>query len=78
MEVDMFRRKNPVPITCYQCGKPGHKAPDCPLRFDIRNLTIEEIEMELMARRDLADTEKLLPKPEENSVQEEDFVQDSE
>ena len=52
--------------------------PDCPLKLDIWNLTMEEIEMELMARRDLAETENSSPKLEENSIQEEDFVQDSE
>ena len=38
---------------------------------------MEEIEMELMARKDLARMENLALKPEENPVPEEDFVQDN-
>ena len=38
---------------------------------------MEEIEMELMARKDLVKTENLALKPEENPVPEEDFVQDN-
>ena len=52
--------------------------PDCPLKFDIRSWSMEEIEMELMARKDLARTENLALKPEENPILEEDFVQDNE
>ena len=48
---------------------------DCPLRFDIQSWTLEELEMELMVRKDLAKTESQL---EENSKLVEDFVQDSE
>ena len=39
---------------------------------------MEEIEMELMARKDLAKMENLALKLEENPVPEEDFVQDNE
>ena len=39
---------------------------------------MEEIEMDLMARKDLAKTENLALKLEENPVPEEDFVQDNE
>ena len=71
MDVGLYQKKNPAPITCYQCGESGHKAPDCPLKFDIRSWSMEEIEMELMARKDLAETESLALKLEENPIPEE-------
>ena len=74
MDIDVNRKKNSV-FNCYKCGAPGHKAPDCPLQFDIRHWTMEELEAELMARKDLAETEAKL---EENPALTEDFVQDSE
>ena len=43
MDVDAARRKASTPITCYRCGKPGHKSPECALRFDIRALSIDEL-----------------------------------
>ena len=78
MDVDASRRKTPALPTCYRCHQPGHKAPDCPTRFDIRTLTMEEIEMELMARKDLPQKEEPLSDPEGIIIPEEDFVQDSE
>ena len=42
--------KTPTPLSCYCCGKPGHKIPDCPLQFDTRALTIGELEAKLEAR----------------------------
>ena len=74
MDIDVNRKKISI-VNCYKCGAPGHKASDCPLQFDIRHWTMEELEAELMARRDLAETEAKL---EENSMLVEDFVQDSE
>ena len=74
MDIDVNWKKNSTIINCYKCRGPGHKASDCPLQFDIRHWTMEELEMELMARRDLAETEAKL---EENSMPAEDFVQDS-
>ena len=74
MDIDASRKKTIVVLSCYKCGGPGHKAPDCPLRFDIRSWTMEELEMELMTRKDLAKTES---QSEENSELVEDFVQDS-
>ena len=75
MDIDTSRKKTVVVPSCYKCGEPGHKVPDCPLRFDIRSWTTEELEMELMTRKDLAKTEN---QSEENSELVEDFVQDSE
>ena len=76
MDIDMGQNKNLTPPTCYRCNRPGNKAPDCPLRFDIRELTLEELKMELMARMDIARAE-ILPSKEEEVAPEEDFVQDS-
>ena len=70
-DVDTSERKNPSPLTCYWCHKTRHKAPDCPDRFDIRALSIEELEMELMVRKDMAAVEE--PTPELQK----DFVQDN-
>ena len=75
MDIDMNQKKISAIVNCYKCGGPGHKASDCPLRFDIRHWTMEELEMELMARKDLVEAEAKL---EENSAPPEDLVQDSE
>ena len=52
--------------------------PDYPLNFDIRSMTIEEVEMELMVKRDMAWVREVTPVPEEVAEPEEDFVQDNE
>ena len=41
IDTGIVQKKEPTPMTCYRCHQPGHKAPDCPLRFDIRLLTNE-------------------------------------
>lgn len=73
MDIDVGQRRNPVLLTCYQCNKSGHKAPDCPLRFDMRELTIEELQMELMTQMDIARVEASPLGEEEEVVQERDL-----
>ena len=63
---------------CYRCHQPGHKVPDCPLNFDIQTMTIEELEMELMVKRDMAKVREPSLIPEEVMELEKDFVQDHE
>ena len=65
-------------MTCYRCHQPGHKAPDCPLRFDIRLLTNEELENELMNRKDVPLVQFLDSETEFEIPKEEDFVRDNE
>lgn len=38
--------------TCYRCGARGHLANRCPRQFDIRAMTLEEIEQHLALARD--------------------------
>ena len=43
MDVDALRRCPTAAIElCYWCKEPGHIAKDCPQRFDVRFLTIDE------------------------------------
>ena len=42
MDVDATRRRNNTAALCYCCGKTGHMRKDCPKRFDIRFLTLDE------------------------------------
>jgi len=44
MDIDATKRKNANPLVCYRCGEPGHLKPQCPKRFDIRHMTMDEME----------------------------------
>ena len=78
VDIDAAQKKNPLLSTCYRCHKVGHKAPDCPLKFDIRELTLEELQMEVMVRMDLAQIDNVVLETEEVIPENKDFVQNNE
>jgi hypothetical protein len=80
MDIDASRRKAPLPVTCYRCNKSGHKAPDCPLRFDIRALSIDDLQAELSERLAKLDvvSEEDCPSVSDEKISESDFLQDNE
>ena len=48
INIDSGLKKNLFPSTCYRCWKTGHRAPDCPNRYDIRTSSLEELKMEIV------------------------------
>jgi hypothetical protein len=42
MEIDANRNRRDLPDVCRRCGKPGHWVRDCPQKYDIRHMTVEE------------------------------------
>jgi len=47
MEIDAARRAKAIVDTCHCCGDTGHWAKDCPTRFEVRCLSIEELQAAL-------------------------------
>jgi len=75
MDIDAARKAKATPDTCRHCGKTGHWAKECDLRFDVRYMDTDELERELenkFAAKDVASTEPPVKGEEELSV--EDFV----
>jgi hypothetical protein len=72
-------RRFPTPSLCHRCGGPGHFAKDCPRRYDIRYLSLEEheewmqeqaLQQDAEEARERAETaEKSAAAEEENSVE---------
>jgi hypothetical protein len=44
MDLDSARRKALGSSNCFRCKKPGHFGRDCPDRFDVRALTLDELQ----------------------------------
>jgi hypothetical protein len=71
MEIDAAKKKAAMPEVCYRCGEPGHRKPQCPRRFDVRHMTLEECEEWMQERALQQDAEEIAQKEEE--AVEEDF-----
>jgi len=76
MDIDATKRKNANPPVCYRCGEPGHLKPQCPRRFDIRHMTMDEME-EWMQQKVLDQDAAELKETVERRT-EEDFVKNDE
>jgi len=77
MDIDEARKAKATPDTCRRCGKTGHWAKECDLRFDVRYMDTDELERELENKfaanlKDVASAEPPVEGEEELSV--EDFV----
>jgi hypothetical protein len=59
MEVDAFKSRNRSPMACHRCGQPGHFKNQCPRRFDIRYMSMEEVEEHMQNQATQADLDDL-------------------
>ena len=78
MDIDATQKAKATPDTCRCCGKTGHWAKDCDLRFNVRYMDADELETELenkLAAKDVAPAEA--SEEVEPPVSVEDFVSHS-
>ena len=50
MDINHSWRNAPLPISCYQYGKVGHKLNDCPMHFNVQAATIDKLQSYLKER----------------------------
>ena len=64
MDIDLLKRKTPLPLSCYRCGEVGHVSNQCLRQFDVRELSIDnlqEILQDRLAQLDVAPAEEAEP-----------------
>jgi hypothetical protein len=79
MDIDAAKRKTISSALCFRCGKSGHYAKECPDRYDVRMLSVDELQGALedrLAQLDAVSSEPTLPE-EEVDIQE-DFQKGNE
>ena len=72
MDIDAGRKTQSLPYSCYRCGKPGHGTRDCPTQFDIRALSVNELQTYLEDR--LAELDVKHPEPAPESEPQEEVI----
>jgi len=50
MDINTSQKMQPLLFSCYRCRKAGHKASNCPTQFDIRELSIDDLQTYLEDR----------------------------
>jgi hypothetical protein len=65
MDIDAMRKKANLPDVCYRCGEPGHRKPQCPRRFDIRLMSMEECKEWMQEKALGKDAEEIAQREEE-------------
>ena len=81
MDIDLTQRKVIPLASCFRCGKPRHFSKDCPDRFDVWNLSTDELQELLEDRLAQLDVATPEPGPTISAGQEsvtEDFPKDNE
>jgi hypothetical protein len=65
MDIDATCKKANLLDICYHCGEPGHCKPQCPCRFDICLMSMEECEEWMQEKVLEKDAEEIAQKEEE-------------
>ena len=65
MDINLLKRKTPLPPYCYRCGEVGHVSNQCPRQFDVRELSIDDLQdiilQDRLAQLDIAPPEEAEP-----------------
>ena len=77
MDIDASKQLWPTPTAvCFRCKQPGHLKVDCPQRFDVRMMTVEERNewaMSLLVEKDAAGEQSPEMSEEAEEAEEADF-----
>jgi len=78
MDIDASRKASTLSPVCFRCKEPGHIKSECPKRFDVRLMDLDEKEeliQRFLAEKDAAEAQRRSEESQE--VRDEGFGTDS-